>query len=50
MTNNSFTFVLLFLDLFDKGIMATGTLRMDRKYVPKGMFAKSIMKKKNFAR
>jgi hypothetical protein len=33
-TDNFFTSVPLFLDLLDNGIMATGTLRGNRKYVP----------------
>jgi hypothetical protein len=44
-TDNFFTSVPLFLDLLEKGIMATGTLRWNRKYVPRGMFAKTITKK-----
>jgi hypothetical protein len=44
--DNFFTSVPLFLDLLEKGIMATGTLRGNRKYVPRGMFAKTITKKK----
>jgi hypothetical protein len=46
-TDNFFTSVPLFLDLLDSGIMATGTLRADRKYVPRAMFAKSITKKQD---
>jgi hypothetical protein len=44
-TDNFFTSVPLFLDLLDSGIMATGTLRWNRKYVPREMFAKTITKK-----
>jgi hypothetical protein len=44
-TDNFFTSVPLFLDLLDSGIMATGTLRANRKYVPQTMFAKSVTRK-----
>jgi hypothetical protein len=44
-TDNFFTSVPLFLDLLEKGIMATGTLRGNRKYVPQAMFAKKVTKK-----
>jgi hypothetical protein len=44
-TDNFFTSVPLFLDLLENGTMATGTLRSTRKYVPRGMFAKTITKK-----
>jgi hypothetical protein len=45
--DNFFTSVPLFLDLLDKGIMATGTLRGNRKYVPKKMYANKITKKQD---
>ena len=45
-TNNFFTFVPLFLDLLDLGIMATGTLHSDRKYLPREIWAKKITKTK----
>jgi hypothetical protein len=45
-TDNFFTSVPLYLDLLQRGIMATGTLRANRKYTPKAMFAKTITKKK----
>ena len=41
-----FTSIPLFLDLLNDGIMATGTLKSDRKYLPKAMFVKSATKKK----
>jgi hypothetical protein len=44
-TDNYFTYVPLFLDLLETGTMATGTLRGNRKYVPKYIFAKSYIKK-----
>ena len=37
----------LFLDLLDNNIMASRTLKINKKYVPKVMLAKSIMKKKD---
>jgi hypothetical protein len=37
----------LFLDLLENGIMATGTLRGNQKYVLHSIFAKSITKKKD---
>lgn len=43
-TDNFYTSVPLFVDLLQNGIMATGTLRADRKYIPKSMFAKSVTK------
>jgi hypothetical protein len=43
-TDNFYTSVPLFVDLLQNGIMATGTLRVDRKYIPKSMFAKSVTK------
>jgi hypothetical protein len=46
-TNNFFTFVPLFLDLLENGIMATRTLRTNRKYIPRAIFAKKIMKTKH---
>jgi hypothetical protein len=45
-TDNFFTSVPLYLDLLENGIMATGTLRANRKYVPRSMYAKKITKKK----
>jgi hypothetical protein len=45
-TNNFFTSVLLYLDLLENGIMATGTLQANRKYVPRSMYSKTITKKK----
>jgi hypothetical protein len=45
-TDNFFTSVPLFLDLLEEGTMVTGTLRWNRKYVPKAMFAKTATKKK----
>ena len=47
-TDNFFTSVPLFLDLLENGIMATGTLRATRKYVPRAIFAKKITKNKHF--
>jgi hypothetical protein len=44
-TDNFFTSVPLFLDLLEKGIMGTGTLRANRKYVPRAIYAKTITKK-----
>jgi hypothetical protein len=44
-TDNYFTSVPLFMDLLEHGIMATGTLRANRKYVPKSLFAKKVTKK-----
>jgi hypothetical protein len=46
-TDNFFTSVPLFIDLLDTGIMATGTLRGNCKYVPRNMFAYNITKKKD---
>ena len=46
-TDKFFTFVPLFLDLLEKGTMATSTLRANRKYTPKAMFAKKITKKQD---
>jgi hypothetical protein len=46
-TDNFFTLVPLFLDLLENGIMATGTLRAKRKYIPCAMFAKSITREKD---
>jgi hypothetical protein len=40
-TDNYFTLVPLYLDLLERGIMATGTLNVICKYVPKAMFAKT---------
>jgi hypothetical protein len=45
-TDNFFTSVPLYLDLLENGIMATGTLRANKKYVPHSMYAKKITKKK----
>lgn len=45
-TDNYFTSVPLFLDLLDQGIMATGTLQSNRKYLPKSMFANAVTNKK----
>jgi hypothetical protein len=45
--DNFFTSVPLFLDLLENGIMATGTLRENRKYVPCAMFSKKITKKQD---
>ena len=47
-TNNFFTLVPLFLDLLEKGVMAIGTLRANKKYVSRALFAKSITKKKTW--
>jgi len=47
-TNTFFTSVPLFLDLLEQGIMATGTLKSNRKYVPKALFAKEITKKQHY--
>jgi hypothetical protein len=44
-TDNFFTSVPLYLDLLENGIMATGTLRANRKYVPRAMYDKNITKK-----
>jgi hypothetical protein len=44
-TDNFFTSAPLFLDLLEKGIMATDTLRGNRKYVPCRMFAKKVTRK-----
>jgi hypothetical protein len=44
-TDNYFTSVPLFLDLLENGTMAIGTLRGNRKYVPRSMFAKKVTKK-----
>jgi hypothetical protein len=46
-TDNFFTSMPLFLDLLENGIMATGTLRGNQKYVLHSIFAKSITKKKD---
>jgi hypothetical protein len=46
-TDNFFTSVPLFLDLLETGIMATGTLRGNRKYVPRAMYAKKNTRKQN---
>ena len=46
-TNNFFIFVFLFLDFLKNGIMATKTLRPNRKYIPRAIFAKKIMKTKH---
>jgi hypothetical protein len=43
-TDNYFTSVPLFLDLLESGTMATGTLRANRKYVPRAMFAKNLLR------
>jgi hypothetical protein len=45
-TDNFFTSVPLYLDLLENGIMATGTLQANRKYVPRSMYSKTITKKK----
>lgn len=47
-TDNFFTSVPLFLDLREQGIMATGTLRANRKYVPRALYAKEATKKKDY--
>lgn len=44
--DNFFTSVPLFMDLLENGIMATGTLRSDGKYVPRDMWAKENLKNK----
>jgi hypothetical protein len=46
-TDNFFTSVPLFLDLLENGTMATGTLRWNRKYVPRVIFANKITKTKD---
>lgn len=46
-TNNFFTFVPLILDLLESGTMATSTLRGNRKYISKAMFAKAVTKFKD---
>ena len=46
-TDNFFTSVPLFTYLLAHGIMATGTCRSDRKYLPKEMFAKAVTKKQD---
>jgi len=46
-TDNYFTSMPLFLDLIQQGIMATGTLKANRKYVPRTMFAKAMTKNRN---
>ena len=46
-TNNFFTSVLLFLDLLDPGIMDTCTLRSNRKYLPREIWAKKTTKTKS---
>jgi hypothetical protein len=46
-TDNFLTSVPLFLDLLENGIMATRTLRGNRKYVPRSMFAKKVTKKQD---
>jgi hypothetical protein len=48
-TYNFFTSIPLFLDLLENGTMATGTLRENRKYVPRAMFAKKISKSKDIS-
>jgi hypothetical protein len=45
--DNFFTSVPLFTDLLERGTMATGTLKGNRKYVPKALFAKSHTKKQD---
>jgi hypothetical protein len=45
-TDNYFTSVPLFLDLLQNGTMATSILWWNRKYVPRGIFAKHVTKKK----
>lgn len=44
MTDNFFTSIPLFMDLYACGIRAIGTLRSDRKYVPSELWAKSNTK------
>jgi hypothetical protein len=44
--DNFFTLVLLFLDLLESGTVATRTLRGNYKYVPRGLFAKHVIKHK----
>jgi hypothetical protein len=46
-TDNYFTLIPLYLDLLDRGIMATGTLNIIRKYVPRAMFAKTVTRNQN---
>lgn len=46
--DNFFTSVPLFLDLQNRGIMAMGTLRANRKYVPCFLYAKEATKKKDY--
>jgi hypothetical protein len=45
--DNFFTSVPLFTDLLEQGTMATGTLRGNRKYIPKALIAKSHTKKQD---
>ena len=45
--DNFFTSVPLYLDLLENGIMAMGTLRANRKYVPHAMYDKNITKKQS---
>jgi hypothetical protein len=45
--NNYFTLVPFFLDLLETKTMATGTLRVNRKYMPKSLFARKTTKNKN---
>jgi hypothetical protein len=37
--DNFFTSIPLFMDLLDRGTIAISTLRANRKYVPKALFA-----------
>jgi hypothetical protein len=45
-TDNYFTLVPLFMDLLENRTMAIGTLRGNRKYVPRSMFSKEVTKRK----
>jgi len=44
-TDNFFTSVPLFLDLLAQGIMATGTLRANKKYILRRMCTRDVTKK-----
>jgi len=47
-TDNYFTSVPLFLDLLEQGTMATGTLKANKKYVPRSIFSREATKKKDY--
>ena len=47
-TDNFFTSVPLFLDLLEDGVMATGIVKANRKYLPKSLYVKKVIKTKDY--